>query len=295
MFVTNHVLAGTLVGLALAEHPTQALAGGLASHVVMDLTPHWGDATRTDDEFFEVARRDGLVALGVLAAVLVSSRSPRRSVVAGVFGAVLLDLDKPFRRFLGVDVFPHWVNRFHHRIQNEAPHRVPYEVAAGAGLAAATVGGLVGSRLRRARGVRVEELLVGGARRQARGGATFTVREPATGGALADVARAGTADVDAALAIATRAFEKGSWARTGATSRGRVLGRVAALIRDRADELATLEARNAGKPIGDSPVTFGYATCATITKGEFPAHLAIGNQVFAPQMRPTFWPIDGRV
>ena len=37
-----------------------------------------------------------------------------------------------------------------------------------------------------------------------------------------------------------------------ATARGRVLLRVAALLREHAEELAALEARNAGKPIGDA-------------------------------------------
>ncbi len=98
----------------------------------------------------------------------------------------------------------------------------------------------------------IQELVVGGRRRAALDGATFSVREPATGGVLAEVARAGTADVDDALTIATRAFEAGVWSRTGATARGRVLGRVAALLRDRAEEIATIEAHNAGKPLGDA-------------------------------------------
>ncbi len=55
------------------------------------------------------------------------------------------------------------------------------------------------------------ELLIGGARRPARSGATFDVNEPATGRAMATVAQAGTADVDDALAAATRAFETVSW------------------------------------------------------------------------------------
>jgi len=147
MFVTNHVLAGTLVGLALPHNPAQALAGGIASHVIMDLTPHCGDRTLTDDEFFVIARRDGLLALGVLAAILVAAPAPRRSVMAGVVGAVLLDLDKPCTRFFGFDPFPRAVSRFHHWIQNEAPHRVPHEVGAGAVLGIAAAGGLLGRRV----------------------------------------------------------------------------------------------------------------------------------------------------
>lgn len=76
--------------------------------------------------------------------------------------------------------------------------------------------------------------------------------EPATGEALATVARAGTAEVDQAVGVALAAFEGGDWSARSATDRGRVLLRVAALLRERAEELAVLEARNAGKPIGDA-------------------------------------------
>jgi acyl-CoA reductase-like NAD-dependent aldehyde dehydrogenase len=96
------------------------------------------------------------------------------------------------------------------------------------------------------------ELLVAGVRRPAHDGATFTVHEPAMAAPMAEVARAGTADLDAALSAALDEFESGSWPRTNATARGRVLLRAAALIREHADELATLEARNAGKVIGDA-------------------------------------------
>ncbi len=144
MFVTNHVLAGALVGLCLPRNPAQAFAGGVVSHVIMDLTPHCGDATLTAEEFFEIAKRDGLLGLGVLAVVMAATPAPRRGVVAGVAGAVLLDLDKPCRQFFGVDPFPRWLSRFHHWIQSEAPHRLPHEVAAGSVLAIAAAGGLIG-------------------------------------------------------------------------------------------------------------------------------------------------------
>jgi len=156
MFVTNHVLAGALVGLALPHHPGQALVGGVASHVIMDLTPHCGDATLTEDEFFLIARRDGLLALGVLAVVLLAAPAPRRAVVAGVVGAVLLDLDKPCKRFFGFDPFPRAIGRFHNWIQNEAPHRLPHEVGAGGVLAIATIGGVAGRRWAAATMRRVE-------------------------------------------------------------------------------------------------------------------------------------------
>jgi acyl-CoA reductase-like NAD-dependent aldehyde dehydrogenase len=96
------------------------------------------------------------------------------------------------------------------------------------------------------------DLIIGGTARPAADGQEMTVREPATGGDLATVARAGVADVDAALHAATAAFTSGVWAGASATARGRVLDRVAALLRDRADDLARAEARNTGKPLGDA-------------------------------------------
>jgi acyl-CoA reductase-like NAD-dependent aldehyde dehydrogenase len=106
-----------------------------------------------------------------------------------------------------------------------------------------------------------EQLIIAGERRDALDGATFTVTEPATGKPLADVAKASAADVDAALTAATAAFDdgRGAWARTNATERGRVLQRVANLIREREDVLATAEARGAGHPIGDARWEVGAA------------------------------------
>jgi acyl-CoA reductase-like NAD-dependent aldehyde dehydrogenase len=106
-----------------------------------------------------------------------------------------------------------------------------------------------------------EQLIIAGERRDAADGATFTVLEPATGKPLAEVAKAGAADVDAALAAAHAAFAdgRGAWARTNATERGRVLMKVAELIREREDVLATAEARGAGHPIGDARWEVGAA------------------------------------
>ena len=106
-----------------------------------------------------------------------------------------------------------------------------------------------------------EGLIISGERREAADGATFDIFEPATGQVLTSVSRAGTADVDASLAAAHRAFDdgRGRWARTNATERGRVLQRVAQLIREREDDLASAEARGAGHPIGDARWEVGAA------------------------------------
>jgi len=99
---------------------------------------------------------------------------------------------------------------------------------------------------------RTFDLLIGGERRPAADGATFAVANPATGAELAQVATAGPADLEAAVATAERAFTSGVWSDVNATDRGRVLLRVAALIRERLEDFAGAEVHNAGHTIGDA-------------------------------------------
>jgi acyl-CoA reductase-like NAD-dependent aldehyde dehydrogenase len=91
------------------------------------------------------------------------------------------------------------------------------------------------------------QLLIDGELRDAAGGATFPTDNPATGEHLADVARASAADVDAAVTAARGALD-GAWARTSPQKRARMLNRLAQLLDERTDDLATLESRNNGKP-----------------------------------------------
>jgi betaine-aldehyde dehydrogenase len=78
----------------------------------------------------------------------------------------------------------------------------------------------------------------------------FDLIEPATGQTLASVSRATAEDVDRAVRRAAGAFP--TWRAVNTRSRGRMLMQLSQLIRDNADELATLESRNVGKPIRDS-------------------------------------------
>jgi acyl-CoA reductase-like NAD-dependent aldehyde dehydrogenase len=98
----------------------------------------------------------------------------------------------------------------------------------------------------------IEQLVLGGERAPAADGRTFAVIEPGTGKPFAQVAQAGREDAERAVRVAHRAFEEGRWPRLSATERGRVLLRTATLVRERLEELAILEARNAGKPIRDA-------------------------------------------
>ena len=93
------------------------------------------------------------------------------------------------------------------------------------------------------------DLLIGGVPRAATEGETFDVHNPHDGSVVASVAKAGAADVDTALACATRAFDEGPWPRMPAVERGRALLRAAALLRERADEFVACDVANAGKPV----------------------------------------------
>ncbi len=95
------------------------------------------------------------------------------------------------------------------------------------------------------------QAFIDGAFRDAASGRTFETENPATGEVLAQVAAGDAADVDAAGGAARRAFEDGRWSRLAPSERKKVLLRFADLVEANAEELATLEALEAGKPITD--------------------------------------------
>lgn len=98
----------------------------------------------------------------------------------------------------------------------------------------------------------IEHLVLGGERVPAADGKTFAVTEPGSGKPFVEVAEAGHEDVERAVRAAYRAFEEGRWPRMSATERGRILLQAATLVRQRLEDIATVEARNAGKPIRDA-------------------------------------------
>ena len=76
------------------------------------------------------------------------------------------------------------------------------------------------------------------------------VIEPATEQVMAEVPRAGAEEVDAAVARAKAAFP--AWRAVAPADRAKLLRDLADAIEGRQEDLAQLEARNAGKPIGDA-------------------------------------------
>ncbi|WP_316528027.1 aldehyde dehydrogenase [Kitasatospora brasiliensis] len=106
--------------------------------------------------------------------------------------------------------------------------------------------------LRRAEAFRpaVEHLIDGAD--EAGGGGTFSVVSPRDGRVLAEVADAGQAEVDAAVAAARRAFDHGPWPRLAPAERGRVLLRFAELLEELRAELALTVSLEMGKPVTDA-------------------------------------------
>ncbi len=90
-----------------------------------------------------------------------------------------------------------------------------------------------------------------------------TIINPATTAPLAVVPEAGKADVERAIAAARAAFDNTDWGDSSKTQmRGRILFKMAEVVRKHAAKLAELETLNTGKPIVESEFDMNdTATC----------------------------------
>jgi betaine-aldehyde dehydrogenase len=110
--------------------------------------------------------------------------------------------------------------------------------------------------------VKTYQLYINGQYVDARSTGTVDVIDPSTAEVIARTPDANAQDVDAAVHAARTAFDAGPWKDATAQDRGRVLFKLAQIVRDRADELAELETRNSGKPIVESEFDMAdVATC----------------------------------
>jgi succinate-semialdehyde dehydrogenase/glutarate-semialdehyde dehydrogenase len=89
-----------------------------------------------------------------------------------------------------------------------------------------------------------------------RGGARFTVVDPATGQKLADVANLGPRETEAAIAAAAAAWP--AWRRKTALERGAILSRWYQLLHQHADDLARIMTAEQGKPLAEAKGEVGY-------------------------------------
>lgn len=97
-----------------------------------------------------------------------------------------------------------------------------------------------------------EQLHIHGRAAAPLGGEYYVDTNPATGEALAEIAVAGPADVEAAIASAAAGFKV--WSAMSGAERGRILQRAATLLRERNRMLAEIEVRDTGKPIQEAEV-----------------------------------------
>jgi acyl-CoA reductase-like NAD-dependent aldehyde dehydrogenase len=96
------------------------------------------------------------------------------------------------------------------------------------------------------------QLLLDGRWVESVGAERFTRESPAHDVPVGSYPTGSAADVDAAVAVASRAFHTGKWPRLKGSERAKVLSRVAGLIRSHAAGLAYIEALESGKPIRQS-------------------------------------------
>jgi succinate-semialdehyde dehydrogenase/glutarate-semialdehyde dehydrogenase len=102
-----------------------------------------------------------------------------------------------------------------------------------------------------------KQLLIGGEWRDATGGATFPVEDPATGATVCEVADATPDDARAALDAAVAA--QADWAATPPNQRSEILHRAFLALGEQADELALLMTLEMGKAVAESKGEIAYA------------------------------------
>jgi len=100
-------------------------------------------------------------------------------------------------------------------------------------------------------------LLIGGEWRDASGGDTFPVHDPATGKALCEVADATPKDAKAAMDAAAEAQPE--WAASAPNERSEILHSAFEAMAERAEELALLMTLEMGKTIAESKAEITYA------------------------------------
>src|SRR3954447_15584969 len=102
-----------------------------------------------------------------------------------------------------------------------------------------------------------KQLYIGGEWRDASGGETLAVEDPATGEALCEVADASEGDAKAALDAAVDMRKE--WADSSPNDRSQILWKAFEALNERKDELALLMTLEMGKPVAESEAEIVYA------------------------------------
>jgi acyl-CoA reductase-like NAD-dependent aldehyde dehydrogenase len=107
-------------------------------------------------------------------------------------------------------------------------------------------------------------------------GRWMDVEDPSTAHVFSSIPASTAEDIDLAVVAARASFQSGIWSRVTPSERGRVMWRLAELIRANAERLAVVEAKDSGKPIrearedmvGSADVFEYYAGMATKIVGQ---------------------------
>src|SRR5918996_2292426 len=102
-----------------------------------------------------------------------------------------------------------------------------------------------------------KQLYIGGEWRDASGGGTLEVLDPATEEPLCEVADGTPEDAMAALDAAVA--KQGEWAGSAPNDRAGILWKAFELMMERSDELAVLMTLEMGKPVAESKAEIVYA------------------------------------
>ncbi|MCA2011124.1 NAD-dependent succinate-semialdehyde dehydrogenase [Cereibacter sphaeroides] len=94
------------------------------------------------------------------------------------------------------------------------------------------------------------QLFIDGAWCDAADGRRLPVMNPATGEEIGQIAHAGIADLDRALAATQKGFA--TWSATGAFQRAKLMRKAAQLLRERSDEIAAIMTLEQGKPVAQA-------------------------------------------
>ena len=126
-------------------------------------------------------------------------------------------------------------------------------------------------------------MLIGGDWVTAADEATWSHVHPATGEQVAEFPVATPADVDRAVKAARQAFDEGPWPHARAGERVRVLGTIADLVREHADELMKLQALD-----NSVPLSFGeiYAMSPGFVADVFDHHAGWADKIAGETLPP---------
>ncbi len=98
------------------------------------------------------------------------------------------------------------------------------------------------------------DLFINNEWRPADTGDRFDVVNPATEEVIAQVAKGGAADIDAAVTAARACFEGDAWQSLSARTRGKLLSKAGDILEERLEDVARLETLHNGKPLFESKI-----------------------------------------